>query len=98
MALLTAREVETELAGLEGWRQSGSKLVREFVFRDFVAAFGWMASVALVAEKLDHHPNWSNVFNKVQVELWSHDLGGITARDVRLAQRMNALFEAASSG
>jgi 4a-hydroxytetrahydrobiopterin dehydratase len=60
------------------------------VFADFVAAFSFMTRCALVAEKMDHHPDWSNVWNKVDVTLWSHDAGGVTDRDFRLALAMNA--------
>lgn len=75
----------------EGWAVVDGRLHREFAFADFVEAFGFMASVALVAEKMDHHPNWSNVWNTVTVDLWSHDVGGITDRDVTLATRMNEI-------
>jgi 4a-hydroxytetrahydrobiopterin dehydratase len=95
MPLLSSENVTQELSTLAGWQRDGTRLVREFLFRDFVEAFGWMASVALVAEAQDHHPNWSNVYNRVDVQLWSHDVGGITHRDIRLARRMNALFAVA---
>jgi 4a-hydroxytetrahydrobiopterin dehydratase len=92
MALLSGNELERELSTLDGWRSEESHLVRVFLFRDFAEAFGWMASVALAAEAQDHHPNWTNVYNRVEVQLWSHDVGGVTERDLRLARRMNALF------
>jgi 4a-hydroxytetrahydrobiopterin dehydratase len=75
----------------DGWEVVDGKLHREYVFADFVAAFGFMASIALVAEKMDHHPDWSNSWNKVTVDLVTHDDGGITERDIRLAARMNEL-------
>ena len=74
-----------------GWEVVDGKLHREFSFADFVEAFGFMSRCALVAEKMDHHPEWSNVWNRVTVDLVSHDAGGITDRDVTLAARMNEL-------
>jgi 4a-hydroxytetrahydrobiopterin dehydratase len=66
-------------------------LTKSFKFRDFSEAFGFMARAALVAEKLDHHPEWSNVYAKVDVTLTTHDAGGVTALDVQLAEAMNAI-------
>jgi 4a-hydroxytetrahydrobiopterin dehydratase len=74
-----------------GWELVEGHLRRTFVFANFVEAFGFMARVALVAERMDHHPNWSNVWNRVEVELWSHDAGAVTERDLRLAAAMNDL-------
>jgi 4a-hydroxytetrahydrobiopterin dehydratase len=89
-AKLSEAEVDARMSELPGWRREGDKLRRQFQFADFVAAFSFMTRCALVAEKMDHHPDWSNVWNKVDVTLWSHDAGGITDRDFRLAQAMNA--------
>jgi 4a-hydroxytetrahydrobiopterin dehydratase len=72
-----------------GWEVGDGKLHREFRFGDFVEAFGFMSRCALVAEKMDHHPEWSNVWNRVTVDLVTHDAGGITDRDVTMAVRMN---------
>jgi len=69
------------------------KLHRELRFADFSAAFGFMTRVALAAEKADHHPEWSNVWNRVTIDLTTHDAGGITANDVALAQHINKLAE-----
>jgi 4a-hydroxytetrahydrobiopterin dehydratase len=88
---LTDVEIETELATTPGWRRAGDKLQRTFQFQDFVAAFGFMASAALVAERMNHHPEWSNVYRTVRVELSTHDADGITALDIELARAMNAL-------
>ena len=84
-ARLTDAQIAERLAALPGWSVSDGKLRRELKFKDFSEAFGFMARVALVAEKLDHHPDWSNVWNRVTVELWTHDAGGITALDFELA-------------
>ena len=81
----------SEITPPEGWEVVDGALHREFRFDDFVNAFGFMARVALVAEKMDHHPDWSNVWNRVVVDLRSHDANAITERDVRLATRMNEL-------
>ena len=82
-------EIKKRLADLPAWTIAGGKLRREFRFADFSEAFGFMARVALVAEKMDHHPDWSNVWNRVTVELWTHDAGGITDLDFELAQAMD---------
>ena len=81
------------LKGLSGWAeaQGGKAIGRTFTFKDFNEAFGFMARAALVAEKMDHHPEWSNVFKTVKVELSTHDAGGVTALDVELATAMNAI-------
>ncbi len=88
---LDAASVRAELDKLAGWTFTGERLQRRFEFEDFARAFGWMASVALVAEKLDHHPDWSNVYRTVDVQLWTHDAGGITPVDFKLAAAMNRL-------
>lgn len=79
------------IARLEGWRAAKDRdaIVKEFRFRDFNAAFGFMSRVALYAEKVDHHPEWSNVYNRVDVALATHDSGGITDKDVALAHFMD---------
>ncbi|MDP1670585.1 MAG: 4a-hydroxytetrahydrobiopterin dehydratase [Alphaproteobacteria bacterium] len=80
------------LAGLEGWREVDGRdaIAKQFQFADFNAAFGWMSRVALLAEKIDHHPEWFNVYNKVNVTLATHEANGVTSRDVKMAQAMNA--------
>jgi 4a-hydroxytetrahydrobiopterin dehydratase len=81
------------LAGLSGWREVEGRdaIAKRFEFTDFNAAFGWMARVALVAEKMDHHPEWNNVYRRVDVILSSHDAGGVTERDIALAKEMDRL-------
>ncbi len=75
------------------WQEKDNKLTREFQFDDFVQAFGFMSKVAIVAEKMDHHPNWSNVYNKVIVELTTHDAGNtVTEKDRALADAIDKLL------
>ena len=89
--LLSQTELD-ELAGeLTGWDVSAASLARTYRFGNFVEAFGFMASAALVAEKMDHHPNWSNVYNSVDVSLNTHDRGGVTELDAALARAMDGL-------
>ena len=92
-AKLDEQAIAQRLMELEGWTLKDGKLHRSFQFADFVAAFGFMSSVALVAESLNHHPEWFNVYNRVQVDLITHDAGGITDLDFRLAARMNELAQ-----
>ena len=87
---LEEAEIEAKLADLEGWTLVDGKLHRTFRFANFVEAFGFMASTALVAEKMDHHPEWSNVYATVVVDLTTHDAGGVTTLDFELAAAMNA--------
>jgi len=93
--LLTPEQLASALSELPGWELRAGKLHRELVFADFVEAFAFMTRVAFVAEKMDHHPDWSNVWNRVVVELSTHDSGGVTQRDVELAR---AIESAAAKG
>jgi 4a-hydroxytetrahydrobiopterin dehydratase len=88
---LTDAEITTETKTAEGWTRVGDKLNRTFQFKDFVTAFSFMAGAALVAERMNHHPEWFNVYRTVRVELATHDAGGITALDFELARAMNAI-------
>jgi len=83
---------EAALARLAGWSAAPGRdaIVKSFKFADFNAAFGWMTRVALAAEKLDHHPEWFNVYNRVDVTLATHDADGVTELDVRLAEIMDS--------
>jgi 4a-hydroxytetrahydrobiopterin dehydratase len=83
--------IKKELGTAPGWSHANGKLHREFVFADFVEAFSFMSAVALVAEKLDHHPEWFNVYKTVRVDLATHDAGGITSLDFDLARTMSKL-------
>lgn len=76
----------------DGWELLEGRLHREFTFADFSAAWGFMARVALLAERADHHPDWSNSWNKVVIDLVSHDVGTVTERDVALAEQINRLL------
>ncbi len=89
MAMSNA-EVAARLAELDGWSHVNGTLNKRFEFDDFVAAFGWMSRVALHAEKMDHHPDWKNVYNRVDVWLSTHDADGITERDFSLAAKMDS--------
>jgi len=88
IARLTEAQREAALTALPAWilRPDGLAISRDFKFADFNAAFGFMARVALAAEKADHHPEWSNVYNKVHITLTTHDAGGLSERDVELAK------------
>lgn len=88
---LSPERVEQALAELAGWsRVDGREAIRKaFRFADFSAAWGFMSRAALLAEKMDHHPEWSNVYNRVEVVLSTHDAGGITEADVKLARAMD---------
>jgi len=82
-------EISGRLSEIPGWGYEDGSLTREFQFDNFVSAFGFMSSVALLAEKLDHHPNWSNVYNTVTIALNTHDSGGVTDFDFVLAGQIN---------
>jgi len=85
-------------ADLDGWAVDPARpaLRRTFLFKDFAEAFGFMSRIAILAEKQDHHPEWFNVYNRVEVTLTTHDSGGVTQRDVTLARAMDAAFRARS--
>jgi 4a-hydroxytetrahydrobiopterin dehydratase len=93
---LTGSARTAALAKLSGWSEVKGRdaITRQFEFSDFNEAFGFMARAALIAEKLDHHPEWFNVYNKVEVTLATHDAGGVTERDIKLAQAMDRLAKA----
>lgn len=90
--------IERQLGQLPAWTVTNGKLHREYRFADFVAAFGFMASVALVAEAMNHHPEWFNVYGTVRIDLVTHDAGGITELDFRLASRMEDVARALGAG
>ncbi len=90
---LSAEKRKSALKALPGWVETPGReaIARTFTFKDFNEAFGFMARAALVAEKIDHHPEWRNVYKTVEVVLATHDAGGVTARDIELATAMNAI-------
>jgi 4a-hydroxytetrahydrobiopterin dehydratase len=83
---LSNEQINNELKSLNGWIIKNGKLHKEFAFGDFVEAFSFMTKVALHAEKMNHHPEWFNVYNRVTVDLMTHDAGSITSNDVELAK------------
>lgn len=88
---LTQTQLIAAMAGLEGWTLVDDKLHRTFQFADFNAAWGFLCRVALSAEKMDHHPEWYNVYRTVRIDLSTHDAGGVTALDVTLAEKITAI-------
>jgi 4a-hydroxytetrahydrobiopterin dehydratase len=90
---LTGAERAQALKRIAGWSESPNRdaITRKFVFKDFNAAFGFMTRAALIAEKMDHHPEWFNVYKTVDVTLATHDAGGVTELDIKLAEAMNEL-------
>lgn len=89
---LSDQEIERQIKDLEGWNVVNGKLNRAFEFSDFVEAFGFMTKVALEAEKLNHHPEWHNVYNKLNIVLVTHDIGGISNYDFKLAGAISRLY------
>ena len=94
IATLTDEQRAEALATIPDWRLSddASGISRSMRFTDFVEAFGFMSKVALLAERADHHPEWSNVYNRVDIRLTTHDANGLSARDISLAQEIDALL------
>ena len=91
MKNFTEQELQGRLAELDGWQMLGGKLHKVFQFDDFVAAFGFMTQVALLSEKADHHPDWSNSYRTVTIDLVTHSTGGITQLDIDLAAAIDRL-------
>lgn len=85
-------ELNPGLAQLKGWQLKEGKLQKIYQFRDFVDAFSFMTRVAFAAEKLQHHPEWFNVYNKVTIDLVTHDVGGISNLDIELASQIDRLY------
>ena len=90
---LSNTEINRAITELKGWQLHNGKLAKTYQFKDFVAAFGFMTRVALLAENLQHHPEWSNVYNRVTIELVTHDVAGISNLDVELARRIDRVYE-----
>ena len=89
---LSESEIRSALRDLSGWTVLDGKHHREYKFADFIHAFGFMTSAAIAAEAMGHHPEWWNVYNRLTVDLTTHDAGGISAQDVELAGKLNALY------
>jgi 4a-hydroxytetrahydrobiopterin dehydratase len=92
MTKLSDEQIRKELSNLPGWSMINGKLHKEFIFVSFIEAFGFMTTAALHIEKMNHHPEWFNVYNKVKVNLVTHDAGGITQNDIDLARTLNSLL------
>jgi len=91
MKKLTEAEIAEHMKALTGWELGSDRILRKFRFKNFVEAFAWMTGVALVAERMNHHPEWRNVWATVEVELTTHDAGGLTEADMKLAAKMDEL-------
>ncbi len=89
---LNEEEIQSALTTLGGWNIQSGKLHKEFRFTNFSEAFGFMTRVALIAEAMNHHPEWFNVYNKVVIDLTTHDVGGISSLDVEFARRVEKLM------
>ena len=90
---LSQEEIDEELKNLPGWSVVNDKLHREIQFDSFNQAFGFMTMAAMEIEKMNHHPEWSNVYNRLVIELTTHDAGGITSNDINLARILNSLLK-----
>ncbi len=91
MIRLSQLDIEDQLKNLSGWSVVNEKLYKEFQFDNFNQAFGFMTRAAMEIEKMNHHPEWFNVYNKITIELTTHDAGGITKNDINLAKILNSL-------
>ncbi len=89
---LTEAQISEAVASLDGWQLRDGKLHHEFKFKNFVEAWGFMSRVALLAEKMNHHPEWFNVYSTVRIDLSTHEVGGLSNFDVELATKINALL------
>ena len=91
MAVMADDEIRGEISSLQGWSVRDGKLHKDFEFSSFNEAFGFMTRAAMEIEKMNHHPEWLNVYNRLSVDLMTHDAGGITQNDVRLARILDSL-------
>ncbi|MEI8647549.1 4a-hydroxytetrahydrobiopterin dehydratase [Paraglaciecola sp. Hal342] len=85
-------ELNKDLPAEQQWQINNDKLTKSFKFKSFIRAFGWMSQIAIWAEKLNHHPEWFNVYNKVEVNLTTHDVGGLSELDFKLAAKMDLFY------
>jgi 4a-hydroxytetrahydrobiopterin dehydratase len=88
---LSEKEIKEQVAGLDGWKVVSGKVNKTFEFNDFVQAFGFMTRVAMEAEKMNHHPEWFNVYNRVKIDLVTHDVSGISNYDIKLAETIDRI-------
>ena len=91
MIKLSSSEISAELKTLQDWVLEDNSIKRKFDFSDFVEAFGFMTKVAIIAEKMNHHPDWRNVYKSLEITLNTHDVGGLTELDIKLAKKINRL-------
>ena len=98
MTRLDDSEVQRRMAALPGWELRDGALQRDLRFRDFNAAFSFMTSIALTAERLNHHPDWSNVYNRVSIRLSTHDVGGISENDFAMAAEISEIYRRFAPG
>jgi 4a-hydroxytetrahydrobiopterin dehydratase len=94
----SSEQIEAELKNLPGWELKNEKLHRELKFKNFVQAFGFMTQVAILAEQMDHHPEWFNVYSRVIIDLTTHEASGISQRDFDLAQKINQTLDRIVTG
>lgn len=87
------KNINQQLDVQQQWQVVEGKLIKTFKFKSFIRAFGWMSQIAIWAEKLNHHPEWFNVYNKVEVQLTTHDVGGISELDFKLAEKMELFLK-----
>jgi 4a-hydroxytetrahydrobiopterin dehydratase len=95
---MTSEQIEVELKNLAGWELKNEKLHREIKFKNFIQAFGFMTQVAILAEQMDHHPEWFNVYSRVKIDLTTHEASGISQRDFDLAQKINEVLDRIVTG
>ncbi|MEZ4805208.1 MAG: 4a-hydroxytetrahydrobiopterin dehydratase [Bacteroidia bacterium] len=94
MIKLNEQEIQASIKDIDSaWELKGKFISREIIFKDFIQAFSFMTSVAIVAEKLNHHPNWKNVYNKVDIALSTHDADGLTEKDFKLAREIDGIVK-----
>ena len=93
MSSLSDKQVDMQLEELAGWQRDGNSITKSYEFNDFIEAISFMNQAAFYAEALEHHPEWHNIYNVVDVRLTTHDTGGITSLDIRLAKRMEYIIQ-----
>mgnify|MGYP001196118057 CR=1 FL=1 len=92
VSLIEKKQLDFFIKNNPSWMADNKTIKKEFIFDNFVDAFGFISKVALISEKMDHHPNWQNIYNKVKIELTTHDKGGLTINDINLAKAIDKLI------